>query len=70
VDRRSPPTLVVGGVVSVGLDAVVVVVGLTFLSVEGVVAMGRYWGFAARGNMGAHFSIDAGGIVAADSYER
>jgi hypothetical protein len=37
-----------GGVVGVGLDVVMMVVaGLTFLGIEGVVDVGRDWGFAA-----------------------
>jgi hypothetical protein len=65
-------------VVGVGLD-VVVVAGLTFLGAEGVVAVGRDWGFvvggrdcgfAAGGNIDVCFGIDGGGMVVVDRYER
>ena len=57
--------------VGVGLDAEAVEVAtLAFLGVESVVAGERGWGFAARGNRGVRFDIDAGGIVGVDRYER
>jgi hypothetical protein len=53
------------------LDAEAVeVAALAFLGVEGAVAVERGWGFAARGNRGVRFGIDAGCIVGADRYER
>jgi hypothetical protein len=50
-----------GGVVVVGLHAVVVVAGLIFLGVEGMVAGGRDCGFVVGGNMCVCFGIGGGG---------